>query len=40
MGSHYAMMEKEAASLRLDLEAEKLKSAQLEKEEREEGSGR
>nr|XP_020155596.1 nucleolin-like [Aegilops tauschii subsp. strangulata] len=34
MGSHYATMEKEVASLRLDLEAEKLKSTRLEQEKK------
>ena len=34
MGSHYAMMEKEVSSLRLDLEAERLKSARLEQEKK------
>ena len=32
LGSHYDAMEKEVISLRLDLDAEKLKSARLEKE--------
>ena len=34
MGSHYPTMEKEVTSLRLDLEAEKLKSARLEHEKK------
>ena len=32
LGSHYAMLEKEVMSLRLELDAEKLKSACLQKE--------
>ena len=34
MGSHYVTMEKEVTALRLDLEAEKLKSARLEQEKK------
>ena len=34
MGSHYAAMEKEVTSLRLDLEAERLKNARLEQEKK------